>query len=72
MSYLYVDYAPPNYITFQSKAFGFTAVSTQRIVVTESVAHGMRFTTAGQIYQKLSTPVFKNSSPLAQQRLFVS
>ena len=40
INYLYVDYDPPNYITFQSAAFGFTAISTQRIVATEN---GSRF-----------------------------
>lgn len=38
--YLYVDYDPPNYVTFTSSAFGFTAMSTQRVVATEN---GSRF-----------------------------
>ena len=42
INYLYVDYDPPNYITFESKAFGFTALTTLRVVATEG---GSRYET---------------------------
>jgi hypothetical protein len=38
--YLYVDFDPPNYVTFESRALGFTSLNTLRIVPAEG---GSRF-----------------------------
>jgi hypothetical protein len=40
INYFYVDFDPPNYVTFEGTAFGFTALTTVRIVPAEG---GSRF-----------------------------
>jgi hypothetical protein len=62
INYLYVDYDPPNYVTFQSKAFGFTAISTQRVVATEN---GSRF----EVYNGRPNEPYDEDDVRFQQKL---
>jgi hypothetical protein len=63
INYLYVDFDPPNYVTFESRAFGITSLNTLRIVPAEG---GSRFEIYnGRPYENSNQRIFSRQQELA-------